>query len=128
MATDTIIKLAFELGSAIAQSEEITQLRDTQVRVSQNKEAYDLIMRFQEAHTQTENKLMDGLPITKAEESHLSILEQQLNSNPMIQELMKAQDKFDSLMQGVYFAMNQAITGGNDCSSGCSSCGETCGS
>ncbi|HHW61564.1 MAG TPA: YlbF family regulator [Syntrophomonadaceae bacterium] len=128
MTTDTIIKLAFELGSAIAQSEEITQLRDTQVRVSQNKEAYDLIMRFQEAHTQTENKLMDGLPITKAEESHLSILEQQLNSNPMIQELMKAQDKFDSLMQGVYFAMNQAITGGNDCSSGCSSCGETCGS
>lgn len=128
MATDTIIKLAFELGSAIAQSEEISLLRDTQVRVSQDKDAYDLIMRFQEAHTQTENKLMDGLPITKAEESHLSILEQQLNANPMIQELMKAQDKFDSLMQGVYFAMNQAITGGNDCSSGCSSCGETCGS
>lgn len=128
MTTEEIVKLAFELGNAIAESDEMFELRATQVRVSQDREAYDLIMRFQEAHTQVENKLNDGLPLTQAEENHLDILEQQLNANAMVQELMKAQDKFDSLMQGVYFAMNQAITGADSCSGGCSSCGGSCGS
>jgi cell fate (sporulation/competence/biofilm development) regulator YlbF (YheA/YmcA/DUF963 family) len=127
LTTEDIIKLAFELGNAISESDELLALRATQVRLTQNKEAYDLIMRFQDAQEKLENKLNEGLAVTPAEENHMQILEQQLNTNAFVQELMKTQEKFDSLMQGVYFAMNQAISGSDGCSGSCGSCGCDCG-
>lgn len=125
MTNEEIIKMAFELGNAISQSQEIEELKLMQEKLTQNAEAYDLILRFQDAQSKMENKLNDGLVVTPSEESHLDILQQQLNSNSMVQELIKTQEKFDNLMQGVYFALNQAISGGG-CSSGCDSCGGGC--
>ena len=127
MTTEEIIKMAFELGNAIAQSKEIDALREMQIKLSDDADAYGLIMRYQEAQTQMENKLQDGLVVTPAEESNIEIMEQEINNNPLIQELIQVQEKFDSLMQGVYFAMNQAISGSDSCSSGCDSCGGGCG-
>ncbi len=125
MTTEDIIKLAFELGNAIAGSEEIANVKVMQAKLSENPDAYGLIMRYQDAQTKLENKLEQGLPVTPAEESHIDLMEQQINANPMIQELIQVQEKFDNLMQGVYFAMNQAISG-EGCSSGCDSCGGGC--
>lgn len=126
MNTDDIIKMAFDLGTAVANSEEIENLKAKQSLVTQNKEAYDLILRYQDTRNKVDNKNDKGLILGKSDEDLLSILEQQINSNPLIQDLMDAQQKFDNLMQGVYFAMNQAISGGG-CSGGCDSCGGSCG-
>ncbi len=128
MTTEDIIKLAFELGNAIAQSEEIDNLKTMQTKMSEDQDAYGLIMRYQDAQTKIENKVQEGMTITAAEESLIDIMEQQINVNPLIQELIQVQEKFDNLMQGVYFAMNQAISGGEEgCSSGCcDSCGGSC--
>jgi len=125
MSTDEIIKLAFELGNAIAASEEMDNLKVMQTKLSEDPDAYQLIMNYQDAQTKLENKLQEGLLVTPAEESHIDIMEQQINTNPLIQELIQIQEKFDNLMQGVYFAMNQAISGGG-CESGCESCGGGC--
>lgn len=125
MTNDEIIKMAFELGNAVAESDEIGKMKDAQQNVTADPKAYELIMNFQDAKTKAENKLRDGLQLSKIEEDHLNILEQQLNSNSIIGELMAAQEKFDNLMQAVYFAMNQALSGG--CSAGCDSCGGGCG-
>ncbi|MDD3269110.1 MAG: YlbF family regulator [Syntrophomonadaceae bacterium] len=125
MTTDEIIKMAFELGNAVADSAEIAQLKTAQQNVSADQKAYELIMNYQDAKTKSENKLRDGLQLSKIEEDHLNILEQQLNSNIVVKDLIGAQEKFDSLMQAIYFAMNQALSGG--CSSGCDSCGGSCG-
>jgi cell fate (sporulation/competence/biofilm development) regulator YlbF (YheA/YmcA/DUF963 family) len=129
--SEEIIKLAFELGNAVASSKEIESLKAKQEAVTQDKEAYDLIMRYQDTRNKIENKnngANSGLILGKSDEDLLSILEQQINNNALIQELMDAQQKFDSLMQGVYFAMNQAISGGGGggCSGGCDSCGSSC--
>jgi cell fate (sporulation/competence/biofilm development) regulator YlbF (YheA/YmcA/DUF963 family) len=124
LTSEEIIKMAFELGNAVAQSEEIEGLKASQVRVSQDHMAYDLIMSYQDAKSKMENKLQDGLSIGQAEQANLKNLEQELKSNSIINELMAAQEKFDNLMQAVYFAMNQALSGG--CSSGCDSCGGSC--
>lgn len=127
MTTEEIIKLAFELGNAIAQSEEIDNLKAMQVKLTEDQESYSLIMRYQDAQTKMENKLQDGLTVTAAEENLVDIMEQQINTNPLIQELIQVQEKFDNLMQGVYFAMNQAISGGEgSCATGCDSCGGSC--
>ncbi|NLJ72174.1 MAG: YlbF family regulator [Syntrophomonadaceae bacterium] len=126
MSTENIIKQAFTLGDLIAQSEEINQLKELQVKLTEDQAAYDLIMRYQEAVMKLENKRNSGLIIPSNEEDHIAILEQQLNSNALVNEMMVAQEKFDNLMQAVYFALNQAISGSNSCADGCDSCGGTC--
>lgn len=126
MTNEEIIKLAFELGNAIAQSEEIDNLKAMQVKLTDDQDAYSLIMRYQDAQTKMENKIQDGLSVTAGEENLIDIMEQQINANPLIQELIQVQEKFDNLMQGVYFAMNQAISGGGSCEAGCESCGGSC--
>jgi len=122
--TEEIIKIAFELGNAIAQSAEMINLKNQQAGLMGKKEAYELIMRYQEAKTQIDHKLMDGLMVTQQEENHLDIMEQQISSHPDIQNLLAAQEQLENLMQAVYFAINQAVSG--DCSSGCDSCGGHC--
>ena len=125
MNTEEIIKIAFELGNAIAQSDEMIELKNQQTELMGKKEAYDLIMRYQEAKTKMDHKMMDGLMVTQQEENHLNIMEQQINSHPDIQTLLKTQEKLENLMQAVYFAINQAVSG-DSCSSGCDSCGGQC--
>lgn len=127
MTTEEIIKQAFELGNSIANSDEIVALKNIQQKLTEDQTAYDLIMRYQDARMKLENKKNSGLIIPSTEEDHIAILEQQLASNELIKEMMIAQEKFDNLMQAVYFALNQAIAGADDCSSGCSSCGGSCG-
>jgi cell fate (sporulation/competence/biofilm development) regulator YlbF (YheA/YmcA/DUF963 family) len=127
MTTEEIIKMAYDLGNAIAQSKEVDALREMQIKLSEDVDSYGLIMRYQEAQTQMENKLQDGISVTPAEESNIEMMEEEINNNPIIQELIKVQEKFDNLMQGVYFAMNQAISGSDSCSSGCDACGGGCG-
>ncbi|QGT99438.1 hypothetical protein SYNTR_0845 [Candidatus Syntrophocurvum alkaliphilum] len=127
MSTESIVKMAFDLGNAIASSDEIQNLKDVQAKLTEDKEAYDLIMRYQDAKTKLDNKANEGIIVPDNEESHVQILEQQLNSNSLVKELIAAQEKFDNLMQGVYFAMNQAISGGENCApSDCGTCGSDC--
>jgi len=127
LTTDEIIAMAFELGSAISQSLEFDAVKDMQNRLGEDQEASNLIMHYQEERAKTDNKLQDGLLITSNEENQSDILLQQLSSNPTVQELIQVQEKFNNLMQGVYFALNQAISG-DECSSDCGSCGGSCGS
>ena len=88
MTTEEIIRLAFQLGDAVAQSEEVGKLKDIQTRVGNDTSTYDLIIRYQDAKNQLENKYNDGLLVTKGEQDHINILEQQLNANQLVQELV----------------------------------------
>jgi cell fate (sporulation/competence/biofilm development) regulator YlbF (YheA/YmcA/DUF963 family) len=126
MTTEKIIQMAMELGISIAQSEEMDSLQEMQTKLSQDQEASALINYYQEARMKMENKMQDGLQIMPAEEKHLEELEQQLNNNSIVKEMIEVQERFNNLMQSVYFAMNQAISG-ESCSSDCSSCGGSCG-
>lgn len=126
MTTDQIIQMAFELGNAIAQSEEVASLQVMQNKLSEDKEAALLINQYQLVRTQMENKIKDGLEVMPGEESNLENLQQQLNNNEIVKELIQVQEKFNNLMQSVYFAINQSITG-ESCSSDCESCGGSCG-
>jgi len=125
LSTEQIIKIAFQLGQAISESGEVEELKKVQTKLQENKEASDLIARYQEAVTNMNNKAKDGILITKPEKDHLAILEQQLNTNLIVKELMDSQAKFNNLMQAVQYTINQAIFS-TDCSSGCSSCGGSC--
>jgi cell fate (sporulation/competence/biofilm development) regulator YlbF (YheA/YmcA/DUF963 family) len=74
MTNEEIIKLAMELGSSIAKSEEMEALQNMQAKLMLDPEASALIGRYQEAREQMENKMRDGIQIMPAEEQHLDIL------------------------------------------------------
>lgn len=127
MTLEEIIRMAHELGEAIAQSEVIDGIQAAQNRLMMDKDAYDLLMRYQDARMKLEHKMEDGISINSAEENHFDILEQQLKANAVVKELMDAQEKLDNLMQAVYFSINQALSGGSCGDADCSSCGGGCG-
>jgi len=125
MEKEQILTMAFELGAAIAQSQQMDILRNMQDRVSSDKGASDLIMNYQDTMQQMDNKRRDGLDILPAEISHLETLQNELTDNPLVSELIQVQQEFNNLMEGVYFAINQAINGAS-CSSDCTSCQGGC--
>ncbi|NLF45843.1 MAG: YlbF family regulator [Syntrophomonadaceae bacterium] len=127
MNGEHIIKLAFELGEALAQSDEIEQLKNMQASITEDARAYDLIVNYQNIKMKLDDQVNEGKIISKTDEDHLQILEDELASNEVIQQLMMAQERFDNLMQAVYYAINSAIVAEEDCSSGCDSCGCDCG-
>ncbi len=128
MDGEHIIKLAFELGEALAQSDEIEQLKNMQANITEDNRAYDLIVSYQNIKNKLDDQINEGKIISKTDEDHLQILEDELASNEIIRQLMMAQERFDNLMQAVYYAINSAIIADDDCSSGCDSCGCDCGS
>lgn len=127
MTLEEIIRMAHELGEAIAQSEVVDGIQAAQNRLMMDKDAYDLLMRYQDARMKLEHKMEDGISINPAEENHFDILEQQLKANAVVKELMDAQEKLDNLMQAVYFSINQALSGGSCSDADCSTCGGGCG-
>lgn len=127
MNRETIIKLAMELGSSIAASDELQQVKQLQDRLQEDETALGLVMRYQDARMNMENKHKEGQIVGPNDENHLNILEQQLQSNALVQQVMEAQEKFNNLMQAVYFAMNQSLSGGcspDGCGGSCSGCGQ----
>jgi cell fate (sporulation/competence/biofilm development) regulator YlbF (YheA/YmcA/DUF963 family) len=122
---DEIIRLAMDLGSSIAQSDELLAVRRLQDQLQADETAFGLVMKYQALRMNLENKQRNGLEATPEEQNQLSIVEQQMQNNALIQQVMDAQDKFNNLMHAVYFAMNQSLSGGcgpDGCSS-CSGCG-----
>jgi cell fate (sporulation/competence/biofilm development) regulator YlbF (YheA/YmcA/DUF963 family) len=111
-----------DLGSSIAQSDELLAVRRLQDQLQADETAFGLVMKYQALRMNLENKQRNGLEATPEEQNQLSIVEQQMQNNALIQQVMDAQDK---LMHAVYFAMNQSLSGGcgpDGCSS-CSGCG-----
>lgn len=126
MNQEEIIRMAFELGTAVADSELMQDYRATQSEVIKDAEAYNLVMRFQEAREQASHRVKEGGNLTEEEQNHLQALEVSLRENSLVSELMGAQEKVSNLMNAVYFAIEQAING-PDCGGGsCDSCGGSC--
>ncbi len=126
MHRDAIIKLAMDLGSSIAESDELMEVKKLQDQLQADETAFGLVMKYQAARMNLENQQRAGQNITPQDENHLSILEQQMQNNALIQQVMDAQDRFNNLMQAVYYAMNQSLSGGcspDGCGGSCSGCG-----
>ncbi|HWP96348.1 MAG TPA: YlbF family regulator [Syntrophomonadaceae bacterium] len=128
METEDILKMAHDLGHAISESTVVDELKAAQDQLMLDREAYDLLVRYQDARINLQHKIEDGLLVSDAEESHLDILDQQLKANSVVKSLIDAQEKLDNLMQAVYLSVNQAITGDSCSPDCCESCGGGCGS
>jgi len=121
-----IISMAFHLGQTISECEEFQDYQASQSKVMRDPEAMQLLQRFQEARNQALEQMKKGEELSEEEQNHLHRLEEAMYNNPLVKELVDTQEKFNNLMSGVYFALDQAISGGSGCGGGCDSCGSSC--
>lgn len=121
-----IISMAFHLGTTISESEEYQGFQETQSKVMRDADAVALLQKFQEARNKAVEKMEAGQELPDEEQNYLHELEEGMYNNPLIKELLDAQEKFSNLMNGIYFAIDQAINGGAGCGGGCDTCGESC--
>lgn len=126
MTRDEIIQKAFELGTIIAESQEMQNFRKMQAEVILDAEAYTLVVRFQQARDEAAGQLEDEIPLTAEQEAYLEQLEKELQANTRVQELLKAQEVITNLLNAVYFAIDQAVNGVSCGESDCQSCGGGC--
>lgn len=121
-----IISMAFHLGTTISECEEYQSFQDCQSQVMRDADAVALLQKFQDARTKAVEKMEAGQEIPEEEQNYLHELEEAMYNNPLIKGLVDAQEKFNNLMNGVYFALDQAINGGSGCGGGCDTCGGDC--
>lgn len=121
-----IISMAFHLGSTISECEEFENFQASQAEVMKDADAVALLQKFQEARTKAVEQMEAGKELSQEEQDYLQELEDSMYTNPLVKGLVDAQEKFNNLMSGVYFAIDQAINGSSGCGGGCDSCGSSC--
>jgi len=123
---DQVIRMAWELGISIAGCQEWQDVMKTRENVRQDPEAWDLLLEYQEARGKIMEKEQRGEEPTEQDNVQLRTVEDGLRNNPLVVQMMQAQERFDNLMRAVYFMVNQGISGQTGCSGGCSTCSSGC--
>jgi cell fate (sporulation/competence/biofilm development) regulator YlbF (YheA/YmcA/DUF963 family) len=125
MTKDEIISQANQLGQAIADSNELLALKIAQQQVTEDMDAYRLVLNYQQARARADSRTNQGLSMEKEDEEELVSLENQIEKNELVQGMLKAQEEFDNIMQAVNFVLSQAVMG-DSCGGSCGSCGGSC--
>lgn len=123
----SVLEKAKVLADAIAECEELKAVRDAEIAMSQDDEAQNIISDFQAKQQEFHQVMMAGEELTPEQEKQRDDIEARMQGNESIRNYLDAQQKFESLLKAVNFAITRGITGSeDDCSSGCSSCGSGC--
>ncbi|MCR4401070.1 MAG: YlbF family regulator [Syntrophomonadaceae bacterium] len=126
MQRDEIIRQALDLGQNIGRSQEWERMQRAQNEVQRDETALGMVMDFQRHRSQLLAKQEAGQVITEEERQALANANAALRANPLVGEMIAAQESFENLMRAVHFSLNQGISGAGACSSGCDGCGGGC--
>ncbi len=121
-----IIQRAAELGKAIAESEENLAFTNAQDLVNNDEVAMGLVNKYGEARDKLHALMQNREGNQKELKTMSGVIErinEEIGNNPLLQDMLSAQEKLQSLMRNVDRVINFQITGmsGND--SGCGSGG-----
>ncbi len=97
---------AAELAGAIKETEEFQNLQSAENRISLDPKAQDLVEEMQEKQNQLQQAQAQGQQPSSDVIQDLQQLQNQMKLNTTLQNLFKAQESFNELMQSV----NQVIT------------------
>ncbi|WP_456436192.1 YlbF family regulator [Thermovibrio ammonificans] len=111
-----VIKKATELAQAIAQSEELANLRAAEAKLMMDQEASKLLQEVQRLQQMAQ---MSGSP------EAMQQLEEAFNKfaqNPVGKEYLEANQKFSQMLETVNSLLQEAIEGPKHHGHGCSGC------
>lgn len=119
---------AQELADLLATCEELNAMRDAEVAMYSDAAAQEIINEFQQAQQEFHEVYSRGEDLTDAQRAKANEIEVKMDSNPAISKYVAAQEKFESVLQGVNMIISRAISGEQNEEDGCSSCGGGCSS
>ncbi|GEM_PF-971564 len=111
-----VIKKASELAQAIAESEELANLRAAEAKLQMNPEAMNLLNEVQRLQQMAQ---MSGTP------EAMQQLEEAFNrfaENPIGKEYLEANQRFGQMLETVNALLQEAIEGPKQHGHGCSGC------
>lgn len=122
-----VLEKAQELADAIADCDELVDLRDAAEKVEVDETATSMISRLQEKQEVIRRAASTGLELPEEQISELKDLQTRIGEIPAVQDFNLAQGKFNTLMEQVNSIIAGALSDGeseqgDDCGPGCS-CG-----
>ena len=121
-----ILKKAKELGILISESEEMKNLKESELLMNQDKEAAKLIEDHRELQLDFMQKLRAGEGKEVIEEARTKLLDKQkqLNEYNVTRYFLDSKKEFDELIKSVNNIMTHEITGeSHSCGESCNACG-----
>ncbi|HZK18157.1 MAG TPA: YlbF family regulator [Clostridia bacterium] len=117
----TVLSKARELGSALANCEELKAMHEAEVNMVNSGEARELITEFNEKQRTFQMIQSSGGQLTDGQKAEVSALEEKMLSNSLIVDFFKAQQNFEKILEELNKIIEESIsrTGGSE---GCSSC------
>lgn len=122
--TSSILEKAQSLADEIARSNELAELRSTEKVMMADEDAQRVIAEFQQAQQQLLEAQQLGQEPSEADQAKVEMIEDKVESHPLIAPYLVAQDRFTEMLDNVNAILAQAIAGESidDCSSGCGGC------
>lgn len=112
------------LADAIAASDELANLRETEQAMLADAEAQQIIGEFQEVQKRVSETKQQGEDLSDADQKAVSTIEESVENHPLISAYLQAQDKFTEMLDSVNSVLANAIAYGSEgAEDGCSSCG-----
>lgn len=121
----SIFDKARALSDAIAESEELKKVKETEIKILIDMEARQVIEEFQQIQADAINSGISYDELSQDKKERLEYLESQMNENEIIRDYMAASNELNGILESVNMIISSALQGGGDnaCSS-CSSCAD----
>lgn len=111
------------LADAIAASEELASLRETERAMLADEEAQKIIAEFQEVQQRISELQREGKELSEDDHKAVTRIEESVENHPLISAYLKAQDKFTEMLDSVNAVLANAIAyGGESSGDGCATC------
>ncbi len=122
-----IMEKAGELAEAIAESCELSTVKEAEMAMHNDPEAVNIISKFQEKQKVIYNSQMCGQELSDEDKKEIAEIEEMMKGNTAIRTYIDASEKFEHLMRSVNMVITRAISGNQGCECG-PECGPDCGS
>ncbi|HHV71776.1 MAG TPA: YlbF family regulator [Clostridia bacterium] len=124
----SILEKAMELAEDIANSPELAEVREAEIKMYQNPAAVEGLKKISEKQEELKDYQMLGKEIPKEQLEEFYKIQEEVQQIEEIQNYLQAQSRFNQLIQTINLIIERAVTGDRDggcsgnCSSGCSGC------
>lgn len=121
----SIFDKAKALAEAIANSDELKRVKETEIKILIDMEARQVMEEFQQIQMDAINAGTSYDELAQDKKERLEYLETQMNDNEVIRQYMEASNELNGVLESVNMIISSALQGGGDsaCSS-CSSCAD----
>lgn len=118
----SIMEKAHDLANAIKDSDELTNMRETEAAMARDNSAQEILQEYSQVRQKIDQKQASGEELTDDETAAVEEVQKKMQSHPVISAYLEAQREVNDILQGVNFLLTKALSGDQE-----DSCGPGCG-